>query len=102
MFTKSTYFAIKVRKLEEQFAKEQEHLGPDERIFTNVGIYVLGFTNPTSIELKDMMMKHGGVFYEYLNDRVNYVISSNLAHSKAVMFKNKTIVKPEWIVDWLV
>jgi hypothetical protein len=45
------------------------------------------------------MMKHGGEFHEYLNDRVTHIIVSNLAKTKAAHMRNKVVVKPEWILD---
>ena len=68
-------------------------------LFKNVGIFVNGFTNPTSIELRSLMLKHGGSYHEYMNDRVTHIIASNLAHSKALILKNKAVTKPEWILD---
>ena len=44
-------------------------------------------------------MKNGGEFHEYLNDRVTHIIASNLAQTKAAHMRNKTVVKPEWILD---
>ena len=57
-----------------------------------------GYTNPTSIELRTLMIKHGGSYHEYMNERVTHIIASNLAHSKALILKNKLVVKPEWIL----
>ena len=68
-------------------------------LFNNVGIFVNGYTNPTAIELKAIMSKHGGVYYEYMCDKVTHIIASNLAHSKALILKNTDVIKPEWIVD---
>ena len=45
------------------------------------------------------MLKHGGVLYEYMNEKVTHVIAANLARSKAIMLRNKLVVRPEWIVD---
>ncbi len=59
-----------------------------------------GFTNPTAAELRILMIKHGGEFHEYTNDRVTHIIASNLAATKANHMRNKLVVKPEWIIDW--
>lgn len=45
------------------------------------------------------MLKHGGEFFDYTNDRVTHIIASQLAASKAAALKNKLVVKPEWIVE---
>ncbi len=71
-------------------------------LFKDVGIFVNGYTNPTAIELKALMYRHGGVFFEYSNDRITHYVASNLAHSKAIAFRNKLVVRPEWILDWYV
>ncbi len=71
-------------------------------LFKNIGIFVNGYTNPTAIEIKALMHKHGGIFFEYPNEGITHYIASNLAHSKAIAFKNKLVVKPEWITDWFV
>ena len=68
-------------------------------LFKNVGIFVNGYTNPTSIELRALMLRHGGSYHEYMNDKVSHIIASNLAHSKALHLKNKLVIKPEWILD---
>ena len=63
-------------------------------------IYLIkGFTNPTAAELRILMIKHGGEFHEYLNDRVTHIIATNLAHTKVSFMRNKKVVKPEWITD---
>ncbi len=71
----------------------------NSNLFANIGIFVNGFTIPTASELRVLMMKHGGEFHEYLNDRVTHIIVSNLAKTKAAHMKNKVVVKPEWILD---
>ncbi len=45
------------------------------------------------------MIKYGGSYHEYMNDKVTHIIASNLAHSKALILKNKLVTKPEWILD---
>lgn len=47
------------------------------------------------------MHRHGGRFYDYPNEGITHYIATNLAYSKAIAFKNKLVVRPEWIVDWL-
>lgn len=98
----TSYFTAKKQKLQQQYNQEKnssEDLGETKNLFRNIGIFVNGYTNPTAIELKALMIKHGGFYFEYMNERVNYIVASNLAHSKALVLKNKTVIKPEWIVD---
>jgi len=69
-------------------------------LFKNVSIFVNGYTNPTAIELKYIMLKYGGFYYEYPGEHITHIIASNLAYSKALALKSKLVVKPEWITDW--
>lgn len=100
----SSYFAAKKQKLEQQYQQDRNEISDlsedSKNLFRNIGIFVNGYTNPTAIELKILMTRHGGVLYEYMNDKVNYIVASNLAHSKALALKNKLVIKPEWILDW--
>ena len=100
----ATYFAAKKQKLEAQFDKNREEVDEEvdsqsKVLFKDVSIYVNGYTNPTAIELKYLMLKYGGYYYEYLNDHITHIIATNLAYSKALALKNKLVVKPEWITD---
>ncbi|RMZ95065.1 DNA repair REV1 [Brachionus plicatilis] len=98
----TSYFAAKKQKLQQQYNLEKnecEDFDETKSLFKNIGIFVNGYTNPTAIELKALMIKHGGLFFEYMNERVNYIVASNLAHSKALALKNRTVIKPEWIVE---
>ncbi|CAF0836831.1 unnamed protein product [Brachionus calyciflorus] len=98
----ASYFAAKKQKLYHQFKQdriEQDSSDDTKNIFHNIGIIVNGYTNPTAIELKALMIKHGGYYFEYMNEKVNYIVASNLAHSKALALRNKTVIRPEWIVD---
>lgn len=69
-------------------------------LFKNIGIFVNGYTNPTAIELKALMIRHGGFYFEYMNEKVTYIVASMLAHSKALALRNRNVIKPEWILDW--
>lgn len=98
----TSYFSAKKQKLLQQYNEEKSELvdeNESKNLFRNIGIFVNGYTNPTAIELKALMIKHGGFYFEYMNERVNYIVASNLAHSKALALKNKTVIRPEWVVD---
>ena len=98
-----TYFAVKKQKLQEQFNENEldEQLDHESRtLFKDVGIFVNGYTNPTAIELKSLMLKYGGYYYDYPNENITHIIASNLAHSKALAMRYKLVVKPEWILEW--
>ena len=106
----ASYFNAKKQKLEIQFQQNkqdnfyisnenQDSLDTDRNLLNGIGIFVNGYTNPTAFELKSLMLKYGGSYYDYMNERVTHLIASNLAHSKAVAMRNKQIIKPEWIVE---
>jgi DNA repair protein REV1 len=68
--------------------------------FANVVVYVDGFTQPSSNELKHMIVANGGVYTLYLNSRVTHVVCEHLPHAKlAQLAQNDRIVRPAWIVD---
>lgn len=54
------YMAAKVTKLEEQFNSIQAACKQKSELFKGISIFVNGFTNPTSEELKRIMMQHSG------------------------------------------
>lgn len=56
------YMNAKVSKLEEQFLEQQKNLpGGGSVLFTGISIFVNGWTNPSSEELKRIMMDNGGI-----------------------------------------
>ncbi|KAH9514126.1 deoxycytidyl transferase [Bulinus truncatus] len=92
------YMSAKRRKLNEQFYKDSK--SHHSQIFAGVIIYVNGFTNPSSDELRRLMQEHGGRYELYLRKTiVTHVIASNLPNSKFKLAKTMPVVKPEWITD---
>jgi hypothetical protein len=71
------------------------------QLFSGVSIYVNGYTNPSAIELKQMMAKYGGIYSNYFDGtRTTHTIATNLPFAKLKDLKgNEKIVKPEWVVD---
>ena len=58
------------------------------------------FSEPSSDELKRLMMLHGGNYEHYLyRTKVTHVIATNLPDSKVRELKGLKVVKPEWITD---
>jgi len=97
-----TYMVLKKRKLESQFdAMRTEGKSNKSSIFEGVTIYVNGWTQPISSELKELVYEHGGK-YEYNiygRSSVTHTIASNLPNSKILKIGNSVVCKPEWIVD---
>ena len=55
------YMSAKVSKLEEQFLEQQKNLPSGGKgLFSGISIFVNGWTNPSSEELKRIMMDNGG------------------------------------------
>ena len=59
------YMSAKVQKLEYQFNETKHNVIHLSNIFDKVAIFVNGYTNPTSDELKLLMAQHGGKFHNY-------------------------------------
>jgi DNA repair protein REV1 len=79
------YMALKNSKLREQFeAKSLEnsrHKLSD--LFAGVGIFINGLTTPSNLELKQIMMLHGGRFENYLvREHVTHIVCSHLPDTK--------------------
>ena len=55
---------------------------------------------PSSDELKRLMMIHGGNYEHYHSKtKVTHVIATNLPDSKVRELKGEKVVRPEWITD---
>lgn len=98
------YMAAKVSKLDEQFklAAPREKLkeGTSSNIFTGIAIYVNGYTDPSSDELRRLMMLHGGQFHVYYSrSKTTHIIANNLPNSKIQELKGEKVIRPEWITD---
>ncbi|KAA0715849.1 DNA repair protein REV1 [Triplophysa tibetana] len=96
--------AAKVSKLQEQFQKEapieRKKDGKSSCIFSDVAIYVNGYTDPCADELRRMMMRHGGQFHLYYSrSKTTHIIATNLPNSKIQELKGEKVVRPEWITD---
>jgi DNA repair protein REV1 len=99
--------AAKISKLENQYLNEQfNEVQEDDKlssIFSNVSIFVNGYTSPTAEELKRIMLANGGIYHHYYNSKTTtHIIASNLCDAKIKKLKgDEKFVKPEWIVDSL-
>lgn len=97
--------AAKKAKLEEQFrdTANKEFKEPS-KLFEGIAIFVNGYTDPTSDELRRLMMMYGGIYHHYMRPKLTtHIIASNLPYSKIVLYrKSQTpipICKPQWITD---
>ncbi|KAJ1522287.1 hypothetical protein ONE63_002587 [Megalurothrips usitatus] len=98
------YMAAKKSKLHEQFLEQVKKQGQEASsssdIFSNVSVFVNGYTVPGADEIKRIMMIHGGVYHHYFStERTTHIIASNLPNVKIKKLKSLhvNVVKPEWI-----
>ncbi len=98
----------KISKLENQFndakANEEADAESGEKgIFVGVAIFVNGYTDPSSDELKRIMMVNGGTFHHYFSrSKTTHTIATNLPDSKVKALKgDEPICHPNWITDSL-
>ncbi|CAL9147739.1 unnamed protein product, partial [Musa hybrid cultivar] len=97
-----SYMAIKNRKLREQFDAGFSSSG--KGIFSEISIFVDGFTVPPSQELRVFMLRHGGRYENYFSRRsVTHIICSHLPDNKMRNFRafsrGLPVVRPAWVVD---
>lgn len=92
--------AAKITKLEEQFAASSDPFR-QSNLFAGISIFVNGHTNPSSDELKRIMMVHGGIFHMYERSHTTYIIASNLPDVKVRNMNTSKIISAQWVVDCL-
>jgi len=56
--------------------------GGGSAIFAGVSIYVDGITTPSNLELRDLIVKHGGDFQYYLVSSVTHIVATHLPDAK--------------------
>lgn len=92
----------KKSKLEEQFAQDAlKNPYKESDLFAGISIFVNGLTNPSSDELKRIMMKNGGIYHAYKRSSTKFIIASNLPDVKVRQITTAKIISPQWIVDCL-
>lgn len=92
----------KISKLDQQFQASKDPSVQESNLFSGISIFVNGLTNPSSGELKLIMLKHGGTFHTYEKSHTDFIIASNLPDVKIRNHSvSKTIIRPEWITRCL-
>lgn len=78
-----------------------EHASSHAPLFRGLAIWINGETFPTPYELGQLIVKHSGVRFQYLDGKtqVTHIIASNLTLKKRVEFAKYKVVKPEWITE---
>ncbi|XP_028412709.1 DNA repair protein REV1-like [Dendronephthya gigantea] len=97
------YMQAKIRKLDKQFdfIKTQKNDNSSlNGLFKNVVIFVNGYTEPSSDELKQLMKRYGGGFQHYYSrSKCTHIIATNLPNSKIKELRGEKVVHPDWILD---
>ncbi|KAK0187197.1 hypothetical protein F5146DRAFT_766832 [Armillaria mellea] len=91
------YMQRKRAKLQIQNSEFESNSGG---IFKGLAIYINGWTQPSVQELRQLIVKHGGVFQPYLVKKamVTHILTCSLTPAKLREFKNMKVVRPDWIV----
>lgn len=78
-----------------------EHAPSYPPLFRGLAIWINGETYPTPYELGQLIVKHSGVRFQYLEGKtqVTHIIASNLTLKKRVEFSRYKVVRPEWITE---
>ncbi|CAJ0589986.1 unnamed protein product [Cylicocyclus nassatus] len=95
------YMQLKKDKLRYQVNVLDRPAQRSSEIFKGISIFVNGHTEPTALELRQLIQLHGGEYHCYYEYGVtSYVIATSLASAKVSKTRqNEKFVRPEWIVD---
>ncbi|KAH9930835.1 uncharacterized protein B0H18DRAFT_116374 [Fomitopsis serialis] len=96
------YMARKRAKLQVQNAEmDEEEDDAAPRTFRGLQIYINGWTEPSVQDLRELIIKHGGIYHAYLDKKglVTHIITCSLTPAKVREFKHMKVVRPEWLVD---
>ncbi|KAF5386916.1 hypothetical protein D9615_002002 [Tricholomella constricta] len=95
------YMRRKRAKLQIQNADIEENAGSGSKIFESLAIYINGYTQPSTQDLRTLITKHGGVFQPYLDKKsiVTHIVTCSLTAAKMREFKHMKVVRPEWLVE---
>ncbi|KAI0648432.1 hypothetical protein C8Q79DRAFT_906130 [Trametes meyenii] len=80
---------------------DEENPVQRSRIFLGLQIYINGWTEPSVQDLRQMIVRHGGIFHAYLDKKslVTHVITCSLTPAKVREFQHMKVVRPEWLVE---
>lgn len=115
-WSRGEYFHTKTRKLREQFSRtavdaaavEEEAGGRSALsqgkalialpIFKGVTVFLNGYTRPPRDELRELLVRHGGVFEQYPSSSVTHIVATAMPPSTINRLKAiDQVVKPDWI-----
>ncbi|KAL0947651.1 hypothetical protein HGRIS_013738 [Hohenbuehelia grisea] len=99
------YMRRKRAKLQIQNAEmsgaQQTVVAGKRGIFHGIAIYINGWTDPSVQVLRELIVKHGGVFQPYLvrKDLVTHIITCSLTPAKVHEFQHMKVVTPAWLLE---
>jgi hypothetical protein len=99
--------ALKIQKLAEQHASASNPDALDAGVFAGVRIHVNGITDPSWLELKELMLANGGGFSNYYSrETVTHVVCARLTQRKLEQLaradrRQPPIVTPAWVTESL-
>lgn len=71
------YLESKRRKLNDQISDIRSY-----GIFNGLKFYVDGYTQPSQLDLRDLIVKNGGEFFFHHSSSVTHIIATHLPESK--------------------
>ncbi|CAG2105468.1 unnamed protein product [Medioppia subpectinata] len=91
------YLTLKREKLRNQLTDSEK----TNELFAGVCVHINGVTNPSEIELKELIVGFGGMYLTYFDPQLTtHTIASNLAFATTKRLKtSQIVVKVEWILD---
>lgn len=102
------YFKVKNTKQRKQDQEYSEFLkGKKEDgqtfppLFSNCAIHINGRTDPDILQLRKMILLHGGTNVPYLSSKgiATHIVAESLPPRKRIQFSNCKVVSPKWIVE---
>ncbi|KZT74041.1 DNA repair protein [Daedalea quercina L-15889] len=96
------YMARKRAKLQIQNTEmDIEDADAAPRICRGLQIYINGWTDPSVQDLRELIIKNGGIYHPYLDKKslVTHIITCSLTPAKVREFKHMKVVRPEWLVE---
>jgi hypothetical protein len=92
-----SYIKVKKAKLEKQ-QQDIQDLGAS--LFKGMSFYVDGYTSPSAMELKHLIVKHGGIYHHFFSSsKTTHVIATSVPPRKHNHFRKQKVVRPKWITS---
>jgi DNA repair protein REV1 len=89
------YLINKRRKIQET----NGHIEQISSLFKGKSFYLNGYLDGIGYgDFKALILKRGGIVYDYLSSKVTHIIASTMTNSKLIQIK-KPIIKPDWVHD---